>query len=312
MRAESKPRLHPEPAENERGFTLVELLVGIVVAAILAGILFQFIQGQGEFARFQSAREEVQANSRLVLEMIGSDIRGAPPLAIQVAAPNSIRLYSPRNWGVVCQISSAQVNLANSVTVRMAGSLSAEFAAGTRGWGIAVGQSTGPSAPPGAWAFMPNVSVSGTTCPSGAGSIQAAAGGPVDERSFSNTATGFVSAPAPAPQTFWVGTIAFVYEEVAYDVAPDADGRFYVRRMFGYNGTNPNMENLAGPLPSASGLQFQYLNRDGVLLDPVADPTQLAAIAAVQVVVQTESSQRFGNARTPQDTRDTTLVRLRN
>ena len=84
------------------GFTIVELLVGLVLASIFATILFQLVRGQSRFVAIQSAREEVQQNVRGALDIIASELRAVPAGGLMQGDASTIRFLVPRAIGVHC------------------------------------------------------------------------------------------------------------------------------------------------------------------------------------------------------------------
>lgn len=311
---EPRPHLH-----NTRGFTLVELLVALVISAILAGVIFQFLQGQGEFARLQAAREEVQGNARLAVEMITADLRGAPPSAIQYADAGSIRIYSPRLWGLLCAPIDLAATGPPSFAVRFP-STPPSVTATSPEWGIALGRTSDPARPPLSWAFMTEIDVgTGTTACALPGGSAPPPGRPVGGSgvpwSYLPGAEDFVG-----PEIVLAGSPAFLFEEVSYDVAALEGGRNFIRRLRGYTLGSPataRMEPMAGPLSASDGLVFEYFDGAGNEILPATgattlSPGQIAQISTIQVSVATESSQVFGADRTPQDAAASTIVRLRN
>src|SRR5215213_8679610 len=90
------------PARGRAGFTLIEVLVALVLAVMLGGVIFQVVQGESRFAMVQSAREEVQQNSRGALEIVASELRAAQPAGLVSAYVNSITFLLPRVWGISC------------------------------------------------------------------------------------------------------------------------------------------------------------------------------------------------------------------
>jgi prepilin-type N-terminal cleavage/methylation domain-containing protein len=277
------------PARNTAGFTLIELMVALVISGIVAGVVFDLMLGQTRFARYQNAREEVQQNSRAALEVISSELRGVPPLAIMQADPNAIRYYLPRAWGILCEPLPAG---STSAWVRFpAGVFPAEFQTGSAAWGIAVAQATVPPS----WQFVTTLSNATTANPCNA-NLQAS-GGLVDERGFA----GGILVPSGAATPVAAGSQVFIFQEVAYTIGSSSVPGQWIRRASPANNPQP----MAGPVP-AGGLQFTYLDAAGNPLNPVV----IQNIARVGVQVTTNSTARFQNV--PQDNSAFTEVYLRN
>ncbi len=281
------------PVRKTAGFTLIELMIALVISGILVGVVFQLLLGQGRFTRFQTAREEVQQNARAALEVISSELRGVPALAITQADPDAIRYYLPRAWGVLCETLAAG---STSAWVRFPAGVfpAAEFQTGSATWGIAIDTATAPVSPP--WHFVTTLSNATSSNPCTA-NLQAA-GGQVDERGFASG--GSVLVPAGSP-TVPAGSQVFVFQEVAYSVGNSSVPGQWIRRASPASNPQP----LAGPVP-AGGLQFSYFDAAGNLLNPVI----FGDIARVRVQVTTNSTAQFQNV--PQDNSASTEIYLRN
>jgi hypothetical protein len=79
-----------------------------------------------------------------------------------------------------------------------------------------------------------------------------------------------------------------IFEEVRYDVAqPSGSNDFWVRRMVGYSGTTPNMQPMAGPVPSATALRFTYLQADGATTTSTA-----SAVRQIRINFANQSRSR--------------------
>lgn len=282
------------------GFTLVELLVALVISGLLAGVIFQMLMGQSRFVGVQSARQEVQQNSRGALELIASELRNVPAGAaggVQAADHNSVTVRVPRIWGMICDVPNGTF-----VDVAFPAGLGVAFdgdAAAGRPWPALVAR-IGPTA----WSTpkaISSVGAAASTCAS------AALEPGVERRSFSVGSTAGLAA----------GQRVYLYDPVAYRTATLADPPgLWIQRLVG---TNPaDYRTLAGPIvPGAPatvhGLRFKYYNAAGA---PIAVPSgglsgaALTNVARVAVAVHTRSDQ--AGVSVPQDEADSTAVFLRN
>ncbi len=264
------------------GFTLVELLVALVISGLLTGVIFQVIGGNSRFVSMQSAREEVQQNSRAAIDLISSDLRSAAAVGLIEMQPNSVRLYVPRAWGILCaDITSVSTDV---WAVFPAGTIPVDFSPTAQAphWGIAVHQTGDPTASTNQYRFVNAVGPATSANPCAAVQPNLGAG---------HTTLGFrksLAVFANVGLTIRTGTPVMIFDEVRYDVAqPSGSNDFWVRRMVGYNGTSPNMQPMAGPVPSATALRFTYLQANGVT------PTSTAsAVRQIRINFANQSRSR--------------------
>lgn len=299
---------------NRTGFTLIELLVALVLSGILGGIVLQFLLGQGQFARLQGAREEVQQNARSALTIIAGELRAVPPGAIREANETSIRFYLPRVWGMLCEDLELGDDEAwfrfPTVLLDNAGGVPNEVMPGR---GIAVAQTDipGETSTSGAYLFTAAKKGTGTTnaCPNTLGTIT----GMKDEHISAVGGAIITSGTAPV-----AGAPAFLYEEMMYNVASATVGGVpadWLLRTAGFDEAgDPVQKPLAGPVPGSGnepGLEFTYFGTNGQsLAAPGTDPGSIANIASVRVTVVMNSRAEFNDQ--PQQDRASTVVFLRN
>lgn len=293
----------------EAGFTLVELLVALVISGLLSGVIFQVLSGQSRFTQFQSARQEVQQNTRGAMELIASELRAVPVGGITTAERGLIRFYLPRVWGVLCQTNAAGTQVDFLVPK---GLFPTDFKAQNAGWGVAVRRLDVAVSDWGYGGMAQQVSSpSPAACQSNyysSGSTLSPLPGDVQNEHFEVpvlTGTGTMQAGDPV----------FVYQRVEYDVRTADSGPLtgtdWIYRTMGYKGDGSQIRlALAGPvgIADAPGLAFKYYNAAGAALpSPVATP---ADIRSIGVRVITQSRAKF-NDKQQVDTAFT-VVHLRN
>lgn len=292
---------------------MMELLVAMTISGLLVTVIFQLLQGNGRYVQMQSAREEVQQNARVAAELIASDLRMVPPGAIQGIGTDSVRFFLPRAWGVLCDTVTASTTTAWAIFPVGTSANPADVFARAH-WGMAIEQTTDPSVHTGGWSFVqaPTRQTTGDRCSVVQPGVNAATH--VTLGFNRPTGTAFLSATAlPSGSRLMPGTQVLLYEEMRYDVAASASSPVpgsWIRRMVGYNGTAPNMQPMAGPVPTTGALRFEYIGADGVTT--VTSPAAVRRVN-VQVVAQSRAQSGTGANRRP-DQMDTisTAVYLRN
>lgn len=277
----------PDAARPARGgFTFLELLLALTLSGVLVTVLFRMINGNSEFVGRQSAQQEVQQTARSTLDLIAADLRSAPPQGIVEMLPGSVRFYAARAAGVLCN------PLTTSSTVAWVLFPSDVFPSDSvinrRSWGIAVEQTADAAVPTGSWRFVPQVARSSSADPCAA--VQ-------PSLSTSHTRIGFAAGAGAfvASGTVPVATQVLLYEEVRYDVAasttPGLTGT-WLRRMAGYGASGqPNMQPVAGPVPTTGALTFTYLQGDGVT--PATTASQVRRIQ-IRIVAQSAMMRAAG------------------
>jgi prepilin-type N-terminal cleavage/methylation domain-containing protein len=91
-------------ARPRRGFTIIELLVGLVVGLMVMGSVVQMMIVQGRGYRKQREIIDIRETARQANTLLAGDLRqsgvGESPLSAMGA--NSIALRSPRGMGTIC------------------------------------------------------------------------------------------------------------------------------------------------------------------------------------------------------------------
>lgn len=299
---------NPGVLRDRRGFTLMELLVSLMISTMLVTVIFRLMQGNSQYVRMQSAREEVAQNARAALDLIASDLRAVPPGGFTRIEPDSIRFYLPRGWGVLCN--SLTSTSTTAWVLFPTGVLSTTDVFEKPQWGLAVEQTADPSAPTGSWQFVtqPTQQTTGDPC----ATVQPALDDDLHLRLGFNR-TGSTAFVANSAMTISPGTQVLLFEEVAYDVAESTSGTldgFWIRRMVGQSSGAANMQPLAGPVPESGALRFTYLAGDGVTETTTATDVRQIRL---QIIAQSRAETGSGPSRRPtqMDTVTTNIV-LRN
>lgn len=95
---------------RRRGFTLVELLVALTLAAILVGLVSSVFLAQNRFYGTVVRRSAVHDGARTILSFASAEIRNASPEGIRIA--DSLRFVTriPSAVGIVCAVQGSRVD----------------------------------------------------------------------------------------------------------------------------------------------------------------------------------------------------------
>jgi type II secretory pathway pseudopilin PulG len=291
------------------GFTIAELMVALVLAALFSLIMFNFLTGQARFTAIQDARGEVEQNTRGSLELMMSELRAVPGGAIATATDNVVEFRIPRLWGVLCG-----PVVGNTVTVVLPSLSAADamFPADYPGtgplWGFAVEEAAVNG---GATYATTTLSDTATTvagnalCTANLGAELTAPANELPPKPLTLTVGGVPPYLGTAPGA---GAMAFIYQTVRYDVGSSsvAPG-LWLRRTIS---SNPSVaQPVAGPLEdgNADAVKFVYRCRGGILGVNAANHHSITSVE-IQIAMQSRPSTQS----VLQVERDTVTVHLRN
>lgn len=100
--------MYKHGTRSRRGFTLIELMIGMVIFAIVGGLFTQLLLTQGRFFDKQGAGNSARNVSRASLNRIVSDLRMIEATGgVLAASPTSLTLRVPFALGVVCGTDSS-------------------------------------------------------------------------------------------------------------------------------------------------------------------------------------------------------------
>jgi prepilin-type N-terminal cleavage/methylation domain-containing protein len=280
------------PAPDRSGFTLIEMLVALIISGIVVGTIFQLLVGQGRFVERQSAREEVQQNTRAALELISSELRTLPAGdGLILATSDSLTMRVVRIWGVVCAAgggSSLDVVFPSIPGVSFAPNL---------GTGVVVRLGS-------EWSGSVRLTAAGNASASCNGE---ALGTGVERRTLSLSGTPQSSDGTLLPA---VGDLVYIHDQVTYRSGTSAAvPGLWIQRRIG-EGAGSSNQPFAGPILE-SGLRFEYFTAGSSV--PLATPVSAAVrpdVARIAVVVESVSRNFQGEARESKS--DTVVVALRN
>lgn len=301
-----------EPSRaRARGFTLVELLVGLVIGAILITVILRMVTGQTRFALVQGAREEVQQNARGALEIVGSELRTAVAAGLVRADDREIVLMLPRLWGVACGSPAGSTDIV--AVFPAAPGLTIPTGAG-RGLLVQTDDLEWHG-----WTTNLNSNQRAAISAVAAFALGDPPAAPCNQTTPAGQVAAFrFSGPNNAILNVEPGAIVVVYELVRYDLAENAAGEWWLRRSNGWtqggglNGFSTTMQPLAGPV-DRDAVRFRYFsgNPSAEIGAPGIDQALLSSVRMVQFTVRTLSRSKLDGTLQEQEEGEVT-VQLRN
>jgi prepilin-type N-terminal cleavage/methylation domain-containing protein len=224
---------------NRRGLTLVELMVGLVVAAIVGGSLVRLIMGELRSVETQEAWRTSRAVARSGVNRLTSDLRMVEATGLEAAATGGqdFTVRVPYAFGVACTTTGS------ATTVSLLPTDSAMYAAaGFSGFAWR-------DATTGAYTYV----TSAATLASGAASNCTGAG--------ITTLTGgrVVQLGGTVPSALPAGTVVFLFRRVRYEFKASTmiSGRTGLWRTTLSGGAS---EELAAPFDNTARVRFYVLN----------------------------------------------------
>ena len=236
------------------GFTLLELLVSITVAAILTTALARLLVNDSRFVARQEALLSARTTARTALNWASIELGMVGDSGLRAAGPDSVKVRVPYAFGIVCE------KAGTDLIVSLAPSDSAAYASAVPG-GLAWRRGNG------SWAVDNSISVATSTDSSTclADSIHTVPGGRL---------VALAGIPSGPPFQPGPGSISHLYQEVIYRFAPSVDlpGRTALWRQAG----SAAPEELAAPFAAGSGFGFL------VGTSPTAQNTPPAMLSTVR------------------------------
>ena len=271
---------------SRRGFTLVELLIGMIVAGIVGVALLRLIVGQSQFFQTQDAIREARSASRASLNLILSDLRMVEADGgVASASATQITVLVPYAFGVVCTSSAATtvVSLLPTDSVMYAGP-------GFSGY---------------AWR---TASSSTYSYVEGGITIGKPVAGICAAESITTLAAGSEISLSPGAVGASPGDPIFLFRRTQYSFGDSKaiPGRIGLWRTFTTTGTT---EELVAPFQNTAKFQFYVLNAD---TSQAAVPPILSNVRGIELLLNTASTSSISGRPSPLNFDLTTAVFFKN
>ncbi len=237
------------PPATDPGFTLVEVLVSLVGASLLAGALATMVVSQSGFQARHGIEVSARENIRAAVDLMGGELRGASAGDVLVAEPESVVVRFDVTRALVCDTLAGGAALLFVYDSVAAPNVSRGFR------GTAVSQ---PYTVPFRYAdgFTPTTTRSArarTTCRAN-GADAAGQAPPQRFRESSGWGAAFGRTPPPGSLVRTYGALSYALEASRTHAGAVAIWR--------------NQQEFATPF--ASGARFRYAMSDGTVLDRVS------------------------------------------
>ena len=277
-------------AANERGFTIAELLVYLVIAVVIVGSIYQMLIGQNRMYMKQRELTDVRGSLRAAAGLLAWQLRQASASGgdIYTIGPNSLAVRSVEGTGIIC----SEHQSANKLRYGLWGT-SGEFYDTPDDSALAFAAG-GTSADDDTWKV---VRIEKLWSPPGGGIATCFWGDTlVGKGKGKGSASGKAWSGNVVPDTVievsgdmddvYIGAGFRAFRRVEYGLFQE-DGRWWLGRKVG---AAASYEKLTGPLrsPTDSGLVLTYYDRAG-------NTTAAAdSVALVEIHIRGES---FGKVR---------------
>jgi prepilin-type N-terminal cleavage/methylation domain-containing protein len=295
--------------KSRQGFTLIELMIAVIIAAIVGASLLKMTMAQARFMEQQEAGRSARGVARGGVNRLVSDLRTVEPLGgiVAVAAGGQdFTVRVPYAFGVICLSAGATATAALLPVDSM-------MYASPGHTGFAIQNSTG------AYNYYTSTAVNAiptvgaaATCTGALPAVQGAI----------NPGTGFFPSVNGSPQGKVVsliataalnpvppvGSIMFLYRTVRYEFKNSAaiNGRIGLFRTMVSGGTT---EEIATPFDNTARVNFYVLN-NGVA--QAAVPAPLSNIRGFELVLNGQSERTPRGSAAPKLANVTTSVFFEN
>ena len=254
---------HPN---RDPGFTLVELLVAMAAAGVVAAAVHRVLMDNQRFYRAQSQIIAVQQNTRAVALVLAGELRELDAAGgdIIAMARDSITIKAMRGLMVVC---AAPDVAAARVVVRNAPAFGYRAVDAARDSVLLYREGDPGRGADDSWLHAPIGGLGGAACSDGAAGTRLALTGLAADQLGPNGASGDRGVLPGAPVR--------TFEVVTYRLYEDETGAWWLGARGHSGGAWGAISPVAGPLCAAEGLGLEYRDAGGSV---TATPTSVAGV----------------------------------
>jgi len=297
------------PLKSRQGFTLIELMIAVIIAAIVGASLLKMTMAQARFMEQQEAGRSARGVARGGVNRLVSDLRAVNPvggIVAAVAGGQDFTIRVPYAFGVICVSAGATATAAllpvDSMMYASPGhtGFAIQNATGAYNYYTSTVVNAIPTVAAANACLNALPAVQGAINP-GTGFFPSVNGSP-QGKVASLIATGVLN---PVPP---VGSIMFLYRTIRYEFKNSAaiNGRIGLFRTMVSGGTT---EEIATPFDNTARVNFYVLN-NGVA--QAAVPAPLSNIRGFELVLNGQSERTPRGSAAPKLANVTTSVFFEN
>ncbi len=273
-----------------RGFTLAELLVGVVLGGVVTAAVCRLLQDNQRFYRSQSQVLEVQQGLRAVAHVLSGELRelDARDGDLVALGRDSVTIRAMRGFGIVCGPPDAA---GESLVIADALTVETREPDPSRDRALVFADGDAASAADDVWLDFGVAAVSsGKSCSDGS---------PATLVGLSGAAAALAGVSEGSPLR--------TYERTTYRLYADAEGLAWLGERHLSSGAWSPLSPVAGPLRRGDGIAFTYRDSSGA---ETAAPDAVAGVDIVLRGLSTEPIAIPGRRATGQRYRDSMAVRV--
>ncbi len=250
-----------EPREARAGFTMIELMMALIMAAIVIGAAVRVLNNNQRFYRSQGEVTELRENLRAIALMLPAELRELAPSQGDIfnMGDTVVSIRAMRVFGIVCAPPVKATGLISLRASQMSGYRAVD---NTRDSALVFVDADSTKSSDDHWNRF-GVSTIGTgLCTDGSAAKTYVLTGPTS--SFDSTYVG-------APVRF--------FERVRYQLYKDASNTWWLGTQSIVNGSWSGVTQVAGPLLANTGIKFTYYDSTGAVTATAANVTSIGITA---------------------------------